>query len=156
MRFLPVVAGIVFGLALGVLGWMLWSRDCQHRHDPIGGRRPRPRPCEARVCTAPCTLLSAATPEPVTEPEPTIAEAQPVPGPVDYVGTLSIDAAPGGQVFIDREAAGQTPLLVQNLKAGSHLVWIEREGYRRFTRVVQVPANRVSRVWADLEPIPDR
>ena len=60
------------------------------------------------------------------------------------------------QVFIDREAAGQTPLRVQNLRAGSHLVWIEREGYRRFTRVVQVPANRVSRVWAELEPIPER
>ena len=40
------------------------------------------------------------------------------------MGTLSIDAAPGGQVFIDRAAAGQTPLRVQNLKAGSHLVSI--------------------------------
>jgi len=92
----------------------------------------------------------------VTEPEPTVAKAQRVQAPVDYVGTLSIDATPGGEVFIDRRPAGQTPLRVQNLKAGSHLVWIEREGYRRFTRVVQVPADRVSRVWADLEPIPER
>ncbi len=110
---------------------------------------------ESASAPAPVPLLSAATQVPVTEPEPTIAEAKPVPSPLEFVGTLSIDAAPGGQVFIDREAAGQTPLLVQNLKAGSHLVWIEREGYRRFTRVVQVPADRVSRVWADLQPIPD-
>jgi hypothetical protein len=45
---------------------------------------------------------------------------------------------------------------VRNLKAGSHLVWIERDGYRRFTRVVQVPADRVSRLWADLEPLATR
>ena len=74
---------------------------------------------------------------------------------VDYVGTLSIDAAPGGQVSINGKPAGRTPLRVANLKAGSHLVWIEREGYRRFTRVVPVPADRVSRVWADLEPLPE-
>jgi hypothetical protein len=114
--------------------------------EPVAESTPAPQPV---------ALVAAATAAPVTGPEPTIAEEQPVPSPVEFVGTLSIDAAPGGQVFIDREAAGQTPLRVQNLKAGSHLVWIEREGYRRFTRVVEVPANRVSRVWADLQPIPE-
>ena len=72
---------------------------------------------------------------------------------IDYVGALSIDANPGGEVFINRQDAGRTPLLVEKLKAGSHLVWIEREGYRRWTRVVQVPADRVSRVVAELELI---
>ena len=70
-----------------------------------------------------------------------------------YVGTLSIDSSPGGAVLINGKSAGHTPLLVNNLKAGSHLVWIERDGYRRFTRVVQVPADRVSRLFADLEPL---
>jgi hypothetical protein len=80
----------------------------------------------------------------------------PVSTRTDYVGTLSIDAAPGGQVFINRQAAGVTPLRVSNLKAGSHLVWIERDGYRRWTRVVQVQADHVSRVSADLERIAER
>jgi hypothetical protein len=71
-----------------------------------------------------------------------------------YVGTLSIDADPDGEVFIDRQSIGRTPARAENLKAGSHLVWIERDGYRRFTRVVQVPADRVTRLVADLEPEP--
>jgi hypothetical protein len=160
-RLLPAIAGIVFGLALGVLGWTLWSRDLLSAMAMIdmAGTSPQPlveKPLvESAPAPEPVPLLAAATQVVVTEPEPTIPEAQPIPGPVDFVGTLSIDAAPSGQVFIDREAAGQTPLRVQNLKAGSHLVWIEREGYRRFTRVVQVPADRVSRIWADLEPIPE-
>jgi len=47
---------------------------------------------------------------------------------------------------------GKTPVRAEKLKAGSHLVWIERDGYHRFTRVVLVPADRVSRLFADLEP----
>jgi len=69
-----------------------------------------------------------------------------------YFGTLSIDAEPGGDVYIDRRMVGRTPQRVANLRAGSHLVWIERDGYRRYTTVVQVPANRVSRVSVALEP----
>jgi len=161
-RFLTATAGIVFGLALAMLGWTLWSRDSIDAIDPIDTTVAAPEPLaeelpvESPSPPQPVASLVAATPEPVTEPEPTIPKEQPVQTRVNYVGTLSIDAAPGGEVFIDREAAGQTPLRVQNLKAGSHLVWIEREGYRRFTRVVQVPADRVSRVWAELEPIPER
>jgi hypothetical protein len=70
-----------------------------------------------------------------------------------YVGTLAIDAEPGGDVFIDREPAGRTPVRLSNLRAGSHLVWISRDGYRRWTRVVQVPADRVTTLSAELEPL---
>lgn len=73
-----------------------------------------------------------------------------------YVGTLSIDADPGGDVFVDRQSAGHTPLRLTNLRAGSHLIWIERDGFRRFTRVVQVPADRITRLSAELEPIASR
>ena len=70
-----------------------------------------------------------------------------------FVGTLSIDADPGGEVFINRQSAGHTPLRLTNLRAGSHLIWVERDGYRRWTRVVQVPADRVTRLSAELEPL---
>ena len=70
-----------------------------------------------------------------------------------YVGTLTIDADPAGEAFVNRRPVGRTPVTVENLRAGSHLIWIERAGYRRWTRVVAVPANRVSRVSTELEPV---
>ena len=73
--------------------------------------------------------------------------------PVSYVGTLSIDADPDGEVFVNRQDAGRTPIRLDKLRAGSHLIWIERDGYQRWTRVVQVQADRVdafvSRTRAD-------
>lgn len=70
-----------------------------------------------------------------------------------FVGTLSVDAVPtGGEVFINRRSVGKTPLRLSGLRAGAHLVWIERAGYRRFTRVVTVPAAQVTRVSVALEP----
>ena len=70
-----------------------------------------------------------------------------------YFGGLSIDSYPPGEVFIDRKPAGRTPVRVDKLRAGSHLVWIERDGYRRWTRVVAVTANDMSRVTAQLDPL---
>ena len=60
---------------------------------------------------------------------------------------------PGAEVFVNRKRVGIAPVRVRNLRAGSHLVWVERDGYRRWTRVVTVPAARVTRVSADLEPV---
>jgi PEGA domain len=93
--------------------------------------------------------LKAPAPEALKAPE---APARQSPRAAKYVGTLSIDADPGGDVFLNRKSVGHTPLRLANLRAGSHLIWIERDGYRRFTRVVNVPADRVTRLSADLEP----
>ena len=70
-----------------------------------------------------------------------------------YVGTLTIDAEPAGDVYLNRQNVGRTPVRLENLRAGSHLIWIEREGHRRWTRVVAVAADRVSRVSASLDPL---
>jgi hypothetical protein len=94
-------------------------------------------------------------------PPPRPAASQPAPEPQEappppaggYVGTLSIDASPAGDVFLNRKSVGRTPVRLEQLRAGSHLIWIERDGYRRWTRVVPVAANRVSRVSAELDPI---
>ena len=158
-------------VVLSLIGWALWPRETIATIDTIDPTVSAAEPAAKEVPVAPVAKelpveppsrpqpvvsLAAAITPPVTQPAPTVRERQPTRTPVNYVGTLSIDSAPGGAVFIDREAAGQTPVRAQNLKAGSHLVWIEREGYRRFTRVVHVQADRVIRVWADLEPLPER
>lgn len=82
--------------------------------------------------------------------EPSIAQVH----PRIYKGTLSVNADhPGAKVFVNRQIVGTAPVRVRNLRAGAHLVWVEREGYRRWTRVITVPAERVTRVSADLEPV---
>lgn len=104
---------------------------------------PTPYATVATTRPLPVRRVPVRSPEQV-EPEPRR----------EYVGTLSVDAVPaGGEVFINRKSVGRTPVLLPGLRAGSHLVWIQREGYRLFTRVVLVPADKVSRVSVALEPI---
>ena len=120
------------------------------RRASIPGRRPRyrtrraPRRRRERLCR----------PHPAPAPAPPARPpARAAPRPAGYVGTLTIDASPGGEVFLNRQSVGPTPVRLEKLRAGSHLIWIEREGYRRWTRVVAVTADRISRVSADLDPI---
>ena len=156
-RTASVMAGLVVAMVIG--GWLWMSNRASAEHvvptapaeNSIVPTAPVPTP-------EPAVTTPAAETPPLTQNELANkpAGAPAAASPVGYVGTLSIDAEPGGEVFIDLRSAGRTPLRVANLRAGSHLIWIERDGYQRFTRIVQVPADRVSRVWADLEPITPR
>jgi hypothetical protein len=65
----------------------------------------------------------------------------------EFIGTLAVQSDPAGAaVFINRRPVGTTPLRVRRLSAGSHAVWVEREGYERWTAAVLVPADRLTRV----------
>ena len=61
----------------------------------------------------------------------------------------------GAAVFINRQLVGETPLRLPHLRAGSHVIWIEREGYQRWTAAARVVADTVTRlnVKLQLEPI---
>lgn len=156
-RITSVIAGVVIVVVTG--GWLWMSnRASAEPAAPPAPALSALAAVEPPLITVPAGAMSApepAAPAPGASPRKPRAETA-NPAPAVYVGTLSIDSDPGGDVFIDRRSAGRTPLRLEKLKAGSHLVWIEREGYQRWTRVVQVPADRVSRVWADLDPITSR
>jgi hypothetical protein len=73
----------------------------------------------------------------------------------EFIGTLTVESEPSGAaVFIDRQSVGQTPLSVAGRRAGSHVVWIERPGYHRWTAAVLVAADKVTRISASLQPDP--
>jgi hypothetical protein len=165
-RIVSAIAAVLLGVAVASSVWMYSTGGAI---DPVVMKA---APAPVANSPAPVTTASVVTPAaapaaaaiPASAPATVVPvrveateQARPVPvhaaRKIDYVGTLSIDAAPAGEVFINRQDAGRTPLRVEKLKAGSHLVWIEREGYRRWTRVVQVTADSVSRVFADLEPL---
>jgi hypothetical protein len=72
-----------------------------------------------------------------------------------FVGSLAVTSdPPGAAVIIDRRRVGQTPLQLRGVQSGSRVVWIERDGYVRWTAAVQVAAGRVTRVSARLDPSP--
>lgn len=151
----PVV-GVIAGLTLGIMTWRVLTTVEVSDPPPIVAEPDlepvqAPEPPQAMAPPpAPAPMKAAAMVTPVqNSPAPPIA-------PRSYVGSISIDASPGGEVFVDRKSLGPAPVRLDNLRAGSHLVWVERDGYRRWTRVVQVPADRISRVFADLEAIADR
>lgn len=142
----PAPAAIVVLLATGLLSWQL-----------IMGPRPDPSAQAASRAASNAPRVVATRPMPAPPPTVDIATDPPMTPlvkPTIYKGTLSIAAdRPGARVFVNRREIGIAPVRVRNLKAGAHLVWIEREGFRRWTRVVTVPAERVTRVFADLEPL---
>ena len=149
-----MIAAVVVVLALGAAAWSLASATSDELPAPQVLDSGRPGMLELpRVVEAdpPYQQVVAPTIQPVVAPPDDRVPA--APRSAVYFGTLTIDAEPAGVVFLDRENVGRTPVRLEKLRAGSHLIWIEREGYRRWTRVVPVAADRISRVSASLDPI---
>jgi PEGA domain-containing protein len=69
-----------------------------------------------------------------------------------YAGDLVIESKPSGaKVYLDNKLAGTTPLSLRNVAVGSHVVRLERDGYRRWSSAVRVVAAERNRVTASLE-----
>lgn len=130
---------VIVAIAAVLLSWQVMM-------SPLAVEREPERPPLLRGRIVSLSLAAAAM--------PAVEESRAVERPpVVYRGTLSVAAdQPEAEVFINRKRVGVAPVRVRNLRAGSHLVWIESEGHRRWTRVVTVPYERVTRVKADLEP----
>ncbi len=123
---------------------------------------------QAELVAAPASrkpLLSAPTPNPIGSPGRVVGPAAPtapvvrtVSAPVkslEFIGALAVKSEPtGATVRVNGEYVGQTPLQVPRLKAGSHVIWIEGEGYRRWTNSVLVPADKVTQINVNLERQP--
>jgi hypothetical protein len=161
LRLISASAGIALGVMASAWFWMSTSAEPLEERASAVAAAPAPeRSVETpavQVAVVPAAeVTSGRTGEPPAPSPLRVAMPQAAPRRVEYVGTLTIDSDPPGEVKIDGKTIGTTPVRAADLKAGSHLIWIQREGYRRFTRVVQVPANRVTRLVADLEPLAAR
>lgn len=64
-----------------------------------------------------------------------------------YTGTLIVHSVPqGAAVLINQRHAGITPLRLADYPAGSYAVWVEREGFQRWTAGVRVTADTTTLV----------
>jgi serine/threonine-protein kinase len=69
-----------------------------------------------------------------------------------FTGTLIVESRPAGaRVFLDGKPIGTTPLTARDVPAGAHAVWLERDGYRRWTASIRVVTGERARVAASLE-----
>jgi Protein kinase domain/PEGA domain len=67
-------------------------------------------------------------------------------------GSMFIDSHPqAARVMIDGRFAGMTPLRVPEVRAGNHVVRIERTGFGPFSRTVEIQPGQQVRVTAALE-----
>jgi len=98
--------------------------------------------------------VPVAPPAPVPVALPVLAAARPVQsvGP-KFVGSLTIESDPiGAVVYVNQERVGFTPIVLQELRAGSHAVWVESDGYQRWSAGVLVPADKQTKLVVTLHP----
>jgi hypothetical protein len=102
-------------------------------------------------------IVPAPPPEPVKEaprsaPAPEPRRAPPVAAAPTGPGSLQVVSRPSGaQVMLDGRAAGRTPLVISNVRAGAHDVRSELPGFRRWSTSVRVEPGARARVAASLE-----
>jgi hypothetical protein len=73
--------------------------------------------------------------------------------PGRFEGTLTIQSEPHeASVFLNQRFVGRTPVQLRRLRAGSYALWVECEGYQRWTAAVLVPAEKITRVSVELKP----
>jgi hypothetical protein len=82
-------------------------------------------------------------------PAPAAPAAAPPPA---FTGSLYVDSRPrGAAVFVDGRSAGQTPLTLSDMTAGSHVVRIEMDGKKTVTATPRIVAGQMERVTVSLE-----
>lgn len=155
MMFAALVAGLVFVAAVPRLAPVvpaLPGGALQHV-TRASALLPIPDLRNGLVESAPATstaarsTLVAPIPAPVAAPESTVVLSSPY-----YLGTLTVESEPAGAaVFINQEFVGQTPLTLSDLRAGSRAVWVQRNGYQRWSAGVLVPADKETRLNVKLQ-----
>jgi hypothetical protein len=119
----------------------------QRRAD--AARRQMTRPTRTREAETEVAAEEVATrkAEPIPRPTPTsrstAAEgetAQP-----QEPGTLSLHSYPWGEVYLDGDYVGNSPIVGLRVSAGSHEVRIERDGYEPYVEMITVEAGDVVR-----------
>jgi serine/threonine protein kinase len=140
------------GVALGLVGGYSWGAAAARRAAP---------PLVAAGAPATPTVV-AEPPAAIAPPEPRAAEQAPPPQPATgrpekqvpapTRGSLFVDSRPQkASVIMDGRAAGQTPLVIQQLSPGMHSVLIQLKGHRPVPSKVAIVAGEQTKLAVSLE-----
>jgi hypothetical protein len=111
----------------------------------------------ASQAAAPARAAAASrAPRPVVRdrsvPRPLSAQAEL--GPLQFRGTLAVDSVPSGaRLAVDGQPVGVTPLLLDSVVAGSHVVRVELDGYRSSGSAVRVVADQQNAITITLDRV---
>jgi hypothetical protein len=83
---------------------------------------------------------------------PTAIVQSPLPPSPAFGGMIITSAPTGGQVYVDNQFRGVTPVTIYNVAAGTHIVNINLTGYTDWSGSIDVPANQMIQVPATLVP----
>jgi serine/threonine-protein kinase len=104
------------------------------------------------VTLRPTATSGRTTTPPRTQPQPSAGVADRADPSERFLGSVLFDSRPvGARVYLDGNFLGVTPLQTPEVRAGSHAVRFEKDGFRRWTASVQVVAGERTRVAASLE-----
>jgi hypothetical protein len=70
-------------------------------------------------------------------------------------GDIQVTSTPDAQVYLDGEWAGETPLTIRKVLAGSYVITLSKEGYRDMRKTVYVKKDETSRIAGKLNPEPE-
>ena len=91
----------------------------------------------------------AELPAPTTGSVPTRSVPQ-----AQFHGSLAVNCDPAGaQVFVDGNPVGATPLMLEDVRIGSHVVRVVLDGYRPWSSAVRIVANERNDVTCRLDPV---
>jgi hypothetical protein len=113
-------------------------------------------PAPSRSVPAPNAIRSSSRAVPLVAPAAPVVRTVSAPvKSLEFRGTLAVKSEPAGAaVIVNGEYRGETPLQVPGLRAGSHVIWIEGQGYRKWTGGVLVPADKVTEISVKMERQP--
>jgi len=84
---------------------------------------------------------------------PPATNPQSTPVPAQASGGIVVTSVPtGGQVYIDNQFRGVTPVTVYNVPSGTHIVNIDLAGYTGWSGSVDVPPGQIVQLPAALVP----
>jgi hypothetical protein len=146
-------SGVLAGVAIGSASS---SRPVVVRTDTprIVSVPARVLPLAQPLRTIPVSLTGLVPAKPVSgnaQPTGFAAKASPSVSK-GFKGRLIVESEPSGAtVLINQRPVGVTPLELPRYPASSYAIWVQHEGYERWTAGLLVPANKVTRVNARLQ-----
>lgn len=121
------------------------------------GERRKPRPTVApRRVAAPVNERAAARPNHrKTQRSTDVAAARPAAAPGPSFGALRVDSVPrGARVSLNGRPIGSTPMVLRDVRAGTHLVRLEADGYQVWAWTARVVAHQQRTLTVTLVAVP--